>query len=336
MDDMSNWCAGATAVGNYWYWDPVADAWCVTWPSGVDVDNAVVWTTEIEDVYQAYFTFCTWYQFGSCSYGDVQIREIGGDWFTLYHFTGTSAGYPTCVPQNRHPDITRFAGKTIQIRFIIGGTCGGTWCIDDLVITGKEDNTLPVSSATMSGTMKDSGWYTTSVKIVITATDTGSGVKEIHYKLDGVETVVPGATATVTVTGNGEHTFEYWAVDNSGNTEAHHVLPAFRIDSGAKPTVSITAPTPGIYLMGNKIMASAQTIIIGAFTVEATASDADSGIYRVSFYLDGNVVADDTTAPFSAYICSKHMGAATIKVVAEDFAQNTAETSMDLKYFKFF
>lgn len=336
MDDMSNWCAGATAVGNYWYWDPVADAWCVTWPSGVDVDNAVVWTTEIEDVYQAYFTFCTWYQFGSCSYGDVQIREIGGDWFTLYHFTGTSAGYPTCVPQNAHPDISRFAGKTIQIRFVIGGTCGGTWCIDDLTITGKKDTTFPISTATMSGTMKDSGWYTTAVKIKITATDTGSGVKEIHYILDGVEHVVPGATAEVTVSGNGEHTFEYWAVDNIGNVEPHHVLPAFKIDSGAKPTVSITAPTPGIYFMGKKLLSSSNTIIIGAFTVEATASDADSGIYRVSFYLDGNFVADDTTAPFSAYICSKHMGDATIKVVAEDFAQNTAEAEMSLKYFKFF
>jgi len=188
----------------------------------------------------------------------------------------------------------------------------------------------------MSGTMKDSGWYTTAVKIKITATDTGSGVKEIHYILDGVEKVVAGATAEVTVSGNGEHTFEYWAVDNIGNVEPHHVLPAFKIDSGAKPTVSITAPTPGIYLFGNKLLSASSIIIIGAFTAEATASDVDSGIYRVSFYLDGNFVADDTTAPFSVYISSKHMGAATLKVVAEDFAQNTAETELSMKYFKFF
>jgi len=88
--------------------------------------------------------------------------------------------------------------------------------------------------------------------------------------------------------------------------------------------------------MGKKLLSSSNTIIIGGFTAEATAADADSGIYRVTFYLDGNAVADDTTAPFSAYICSKHMGAATLKVVAEDFAQNTAEAEMTLKYFKFF
>jgi len=261
---------------------------------------------------------------------------MGGEWRTLYEFTGTSPGYPAWTLQTKHKDISAYAGKQIQIRFLFDGSCGGIWCIKNLQITGKKDNTLPVSTATMSGTMKDSGWYTTAVKITITATDTGSGVKEIHYILDGVEKVVAGDKAEVTVSGNGEHTFEYWAVDNSGNAEAHHVLPTFRIDAGAKPTISITAPTPGIYFMGKKIMSSSNTIIIGGFTVEATAADVDSGIYRVSFYLDGNVVADDTTAPFSAYICAKHKGAATLKAVAEDFAQNTAEAEMSLKYFKFF
>jgi hypothetical protein len=83
-------------------------------------------------------------------------------------------------------------------------------------------------------------------------------------------------------------------------------------------------------------MSSSNTIIIGGFTAEATASDADSGVYRVSFYLDGNFVADDTTAPYTVHIASKHTGAATLKVTAEDYAQNTADATLTLKYFKFF
>jgi hypothetical protein len=270
--------------------------------------------------------------------GYLEISNDGGEnWYVLDHYTGCPVG-----PIAESYDISTWAGDDLLIRFRAVGeqdesmAQGGSWCIDDVMIYGKIDNTPPVSTATMTGTMKESGWYTTPVKITITATD-DYAMGEIHYKLDGVETVVQGNTATVTVSGNGDHTFEYWACDAMGNCETtHHFLPPFHIDAGAKPTVSITAPTPGIYFMGKKLLSSSNIIIIGSFTAEATAADADSGIYRVTFYLDGNVVADDTTAPYSAFICSKHTGAATLKVVAEDFAQNTAEAEITLKYFKFF
>jgi hypothetical protein len=274
----------------------------------------------------------------------AQISDDGGvTWYEICRFTTT---YRLGVGTYCY-DLTPYLGKDIQIRFVaepntytfpVGTTVNGLFCIYDLTIVGKTDTLAPVSTATMSGTMKESGWYTTPVKIVITAVDVGgAGMGEIHYKLDGVEKVVAGSKAEFTVSGNGEHTVEYWACDAMGNCETpHHFLPVFRIDSGAKPTVSITAPTPGIYFMGKKILSSSNIIIIGSFTAEATASDVDSGVYRVSFYLDGNFVADDTTAPYSALICQKHMGAATLKVVAEDFAQNTAEQEITLKYYKFF
>jgi hypothetical protein len=238
-------------------------------------------------------------------------------------------------------DITAWAGKDIEIRFLlvtdpIGPGNGEMWGVRNMQITGKQDHTAPTSSITMSGTMKDSGWYASAVKVKITAEDTGSGVKEIHYILDGVETVVAGDTAEFTISGNGIHTLEYWAVDNIGNEEAHHTVPSFKIDSGAAPTVAITAPEPGIYLFGKKILSSSNVFIIGAFTIEATASDADSGIYKLAFYLDDQLLGEDTEAPYSQYVASRHMGAGTIKVTAEDFAQNVAEDTLDLKYYKFF
>lgn len=356
-DGLVNWCQTTTHVGDYWF--HVYDRTGVAADFGVfcnfyDINNngindpadyvpnnlndALIWTTEITEAYEAYLAFQTDYQLESnYDFGYVEISIAGtDDWKILYKFTGNSVGWKTY-----QMDISDYAGEQIQLRFrLVSDNIVNSdhWCIKLVTITGKSDALAPSTTATMSGTQKESGWYTTPVKIVITATDMGgAGMGEIHYKLDGVEKVVAGSKAEVTVSGNGEHTFEYWGVDAVGNVETpHNILQAFKIDSGAKPTVSITAPTPGIYLMGKKIMASAQTIIIGGFTVEATAADTDSGIYRVSFYLDGNVVADDTTAPYSAYICQKHTGAGTIKAVAEDYAQNTAEASMDLKYFKFF
>lgn len=191
-----------------------------------------------------------------------------------------------------------------------------------------------MTTITMTGTMTDAGWYSTPVSVKLTATD-DNGVKEVHYILDGKETVVAGSSASFTVSGNGAHNIEYWSVDLTGNVETHKTVPTFRIDSGAPPSVSITAPTPGLYLFGNRLLSLSKVFIIGAFTVEATASDAESGVYRVQFLLDGDVISEDTTAPFSAYVAAKHMGSGVLKVVAEDFSGNTAEDTLDITYYKF-
>jgi hypothetical protein len=270
------------------------------------------------------------------AHGYLEISIDGGDtWHILDVFTGSSDGDVTDTY-----DITPWAGNDILIRFRVEGNDDSAgdrwWCINDAYIAGKTDENAPVSSATMSGTMKESGWYTTGVKVTITATDVGAGMGEIHYILDGSETVVSGDTAEFTVSGNGEHNIEFWAVDSMGNEETpHNTIPTFRIDMGSAPSVQITAPEPGLYLFGNKLLSASKVIIIGAFTVEATASDAESGIYRVQFFLDGDLISEDTELPFSAYVASKHMGAGTIKVVAEDFAQNTAEDTLDITYYKF-
>jgi hypothetical protein len=268
--------------------------------------------------------------------GYLEISIDGGDtWQIIDTFTGSSGGDVTDTY-----DITPWAGNDVLIRFRVEGNDDSVadrfWCINDAAIAGKTDENAPLSTATMSGTMKESGWYTTGVKVTITATDVGVGMGEIHYILDGSETVVSGDTAEFTVSGNGEHNIEFWAVDAMGNEETpHNTIPTFRIDMGSAPSVQITAPEPGLYLFGNKLLSASKVIIIGAFTVEATASDAESGIYRVQFFLDGDLISEDTELPFSAYVASKHMGAGTIKVVAEDFAQNTAEDTLDITYYKF-
>jgi len=346
-DNLDNWCPQAPwSYGTFW--TNTGTQWCWTQPIANPYSDAIIWSTHVSSAYMA--EFCFTYT-NALTKGQVaaEISTDGGaTWLRICTFNTTyrlGAG-SYCY------DLTPFVNKDIQIRFIAEAnpyrysssapyyvtTVSGTFCVNGMNIDGKQDRLAPKTTVTESGTMKASGWYTTPVKVVITATDQGgAGMGEIHYKLDGVEKVVAGSTATFTVSGNGQHTLEFWGVDAVGNVETpHNIAPAFKIDSGAKPTISITAPTPGIYLFGKKIMSSSNIVIIGGFTVTATASDVDSGVYRVSFYLDGNFVADDTTAPYSVYISQKHSGAATLKAVAEDYAQNTADASLTLKYYKFF
>ena len=79
----------------------------------------------------------------------------------------------------------------------------------------------------------------------------------------------------------------------------------------------------------------ANVFIIGGFTVQATASDSDSGVYKVEFQLDGTTFGESTSAPYSAYCGLKHTGAGTITAIAEDFTGNTAQDTLAVTYFKF-
>jgi hypothetical protein len=54
------------------------------------------------------------------------------------------------------------------------------------------------------------------VTVDLTATDSCSGVKEVHYSVNGVETVVPGDIATFIISNavEGIYNTPFWAVDN--------------------------------------------------------------------------------------------------------------------------
>lgn len=102
------------------------------------------------------------------------------------------------------------------------------------------------------------------------------------------------------------------------------------------PIVNITSPEPGLYLFGNKIFPMDRTILIGSFTIEATASDKISGLYRLQFFLNDELFAEDTEEPFSVYCAVRHTGEGIIKVIAEDFVHNTGEDTLEIIYYKIF
>jgi hypothetical protein len=315
--------------------------------NGEPIHCALIWDTEIEDAYYAEFygTLSYYIPAGCTMY--LELSADGGDnWFIIEKITGIDA-ITMAFNELVRFDLTPWAGQSILIRVrvhnygidanhdgIIDQWNDGWVEVCNFYIVGKQDTEPPVTTLQMTGTMTDSGWYSTPVQCTITATD-DTGMGEIHYILDGVHTVKEGYSVTFTVSEDGAHNLEFWGVDAMGNEEAHHVVPTFRIDSGNPPTVEITAPEPGLYLFGNKLLSASKVFIIGAFEIEATASDLESGVYRVQFYLDGDLISESTEVPYSAYCAQKHMGAGTIKAVAEDFSGNTAEDTLDITYYKF-
>lgn len=79
------------------------------------------------------------------------------------------------------------------------------------------------------------------------------------------------------------------------------------------PVVKLTAPTDG-------------ATIAGVVTLAATATDDDSGVAGVSFLVDGTVIGEDTTAPYSMDWSSGTIadGSHTLAAIARDVAGNSA------------
>ena len=85
-------------------------------------------------------------------------------------------------------------------------------------VAANIDTSKPVSSAQVIGTTAVDGSYVGSANITLTATDVGSGVQVITYRLDS-GAWRPYAT-TFLLSGNGQHTIDYAATDVAGNVEA--------------------------------------------------------------------------------------------------------------------
>src|SRR5437762_6758010 len=83
------------------------------------------------------------------------------------------------------------------------------------VVARPGDTTPPAVSAAITGSQDASGNYLDVATAQITASDAGSGVASVEYKLDGGTWT--SYTAPVVVTAAGMHMLRYRATDVAGN-----------------------------------------------------------------------------------------------------------------------
>jgi len=133
----------------------------------------------------------------------------------------------------------------------------------------KIDSTAPVTQASVSGTAGTNNWYRSSVQVSLSASDNVSGVQNTSYRVDG------GAIQTYSgpfvLSTMGQHTVNYWSVDNLNNTEVTHSL-AINIDTVA-PLVTATA---------NPATAAKSPRPV-TVTISGSATDALSGVNSASY-----------------------------------------------------
>ncbi len=144
-----------------------------------------------------------------------------------------------------------------------------TWA--NMMIASPKDVTAPFTMATITGTMGNNGWYVSDVQLTLTASDEdcGSGVKEIHYTIDGTETVVQASSTTQTITADGTHVVTYYSVDKAGNIELVPQTLNIKIDKMPPSIPSLTAKLLISWPPNHKII----KVLIGG-----QATDSGSGI----------------------------------------------------------
>jgi hypothetical protein len=174
-----------------------------------------------------------------------------------------------------------------------------------------EDTTPPTVTAAVTGTQDGDGNYVDTATVTVTATDAGSGVDTMEYKLD--DAAWAPYSAPVVVNTAGMHMLSYRATDKAGNVSpegmAHFVIVAGQGEDTTPPTVTaaVTGTQDGD---GN---------YVDTATVTVTATDAGSGVDTVEYKLD----AGAWTA-YTAPVAVTAAGAHTVLYRAKDKAGNAS------------
>ncbi|MFD0693001.1 endo-alpha-N-acetylgalactosaminidase family protein [Paenibacillus sp. GCM10027628] len=107
----------------------------------------------------------------------------------------------------------------------------GNMLFDDVSYSSNDPVNPPVTTDNAPA-----GWVNGDVTVTLTAKDSGSGVANTYYKVDG------GAQQqgnSIVITEEGKHSISYWSVDMAGNAESPHTA-VVQIDK--------TPPTLKVYL----------------------------------------------------------------------------------------
>lgn len=155
------------------------------------------------------------------------------------------------------------------------------------------DNTAPVTTVDLYPADPDgeNNWYISSIHITLLATDEpsvlfatgepfGFGVNYTMYRLNEGSWQEYDVPFTVTEDDDG-YTLEFYSVDYAGNKEETKSID-FKIDQTA-PTINLTVEKTGLI----------------KWLLTATVSDETSGVAKVEFYLDGELLGNVTESPYT-------------------------------------
>jgi hypothetical protein len=131
---------------------------------------------------------------------------------------------------------------------------------------------------------------------------------------------------------------EWWLSDYQAGfnyTVVEQAVVVCPVPDTTPPTLEITKPKYALYFLNKEIMQLANgTLIIGKIDVNVNATDDDSGIDCVEFYVNLQLLGNDTIAPYSWLWSQRALFRQTLTVKAFDKEGNSV--SQDIEVWKFF
>lgn len=162
------------------------------------------------------------------------------------------------------PTVTLPLGTTVVNLTVSDGKATAT----DTVNVTVQDKTPPLTTATGGS----DNWYNANAISSFSAADSCSGVKEIHYTVNGTETIVLGDSASLTLTTDGTYNIAYYSIDKAGNAESPSSMTV-KIDK-TPPVLNLSTDTNTLWPPNHKMT---------DVTIGGNAADATSGIASVAF-----------------------------------------------------
>jgi PKD repeat protein len=157
------------------------------------------------------------------------------------------------------------------------------------------------------------------------------GMPPYTYEWDfGDDETATGKNPVHSYEAAGNYTVTLTVTDDAGSTANDTTLVP--IKDTIPPTIQFTSPERALYIGNKKIMPFLTTIIVGSINIEVQASDYESGIDRVEFYIDNELKKTDNLAPYS-WMWKEHTPFRfrhTIKAVAYDASGNSAVKEADV------
>lgn len=261
--------------------------------------------------------------------GPDQLIECAGYTGALVTLDGSGSSDPDNDPltyawtwaggsaEGVNPTVSLPFGTTVITLTISDGKATAT----DTVNLTVTDTTPPITSATGGS----DNWYNANVISTFSAFDSCSGVKEMHYSIDGSETVAPGNYASITISTEGIHNVTYYAVDNAGNKESPKSMTV-KIDK-TPPVLNLSASPNILWPPDHKMVdvpigGGASDNLSGGISVIFTVTDEYGLVQPV-------ISGFNTSIPLEAWRegIDKDGRHYTIIAVATDAAGNKSTTS---------
>ncbi|TYP75827.1 Ig-like domain-containing protein [Aquimarina intermedia] len=195
-----------------------------------------------------------------------------------------------------HDTSSQVTSLLTAINQVAGSSCGPENVVPQVAVISPADRATFTAGNT--------------VNISANASDSDGNVTKVAFYIDGnlisEDTVSPYLANWIATSGN--HTITARATDNAGAVRTS-TLVSISVNgdtTNQPPTVSITGPgNDASFTTGQNV------------AITANANDTDGSISKVVFYVDGNMISEDTSAPYSTNWTST-VGSHSVTAIATD------------------